>query len=70
MFYDHTNVYTSRISDLNISQGSLSESATNETEYQFSQITFVLASFFGCGSGQLNNQIQGSGLLYRIWSFL
>ena len=69
LFYQNTNVYTRGSNQMNTSQGDLTASVKNETEYQFSQTTFILASSFGGGCGSRNNRKQGN-LLARIFSFL
>jgi hypothetical protein len=70
MFYQNTNVYTRGSNNINISQGDSTGSVRNETEYQFSQTTFVIASLFGSGGSRRNNRRRGSSLLARIFSFL
>jgi len=70
MFYQNTNIYTRGSSEVNISQGNLSGSARNETEYQFSQTTFILSSLFGGGGGnRRNKRRRGNSFLSRIFSF-
>ncbi|MDB9448389.1 hypothetical protein [Dolichospermum circinale] len=71
MFYQNTNIYTRGSSEVNISQGNLSGSARNETEYQFSQTTFILSSLFGGGGGgsRRNNRRRGGSLFAKLFSF-
>jgi hypothetical protein len=72
MFYQNTNIYTRGSSEVNISQGNLSGSARNETEYQFSQTTLVIASAFGGGGGggsRRNNRRRGGSLFAKLFSF-
>jgi hypothetical protein len=72
MFYQNTNVYTRGISEMSMSQGNLSGTSRNETEYQFSQTTFILSSLFGGGGGgnRRNRRRRGNSFLSRIFSFL
>ena len=70
MFYQNTNIYTRGSSEVNISQGNLSGSARNETEYQFSQTTFILSSLFGGGGGRRRNRRKrGNSFLASIFNF-
>ncbi|BAZ85580.1 hypothetical protein [Dolichospermum compactum] len=70
MFYQNTNVYTRGSSEMSISQGNLSGTSRNETEYQFSQTTFILSSLFGGGGGsRRNKRRRGNSFLSRIFSF-
>jgi hypothetical protein len=69
MFYQNTNIYTRGSSEVNISQGNLSGSARNETEYQFSQTTFILSSLFGGGGGRRRNRRRkGNSFLASIFN--
>ena len=70
MFYQNTNVYTRGSSEMNISQGNSSGSVRNETEYQFSQTTFILSSLFGGGGGgsRRNNRRRGGNLFAKLFS--
>ena len=72
MFYQNTNVYTRGSNNMNISQGDLSGSSRSETEYQFSQTTFILSSLFGGGGGggsRRNNRRRGGSLFAKLFSF-
>jgi hypothetical protein len=71
IFYQNTNIFTKGSSEMSVSQGNLSGNSRNETEYQFSQTTFILSSLFGGGGGsRRNNPRQGNSLLSIIFGFL
>ncbi|MTJ49590.1 hypothetical protein [Dolichospermum sp. UHCC 0259] len=67
MFYQNTNIYTRGSNEVNISQGNLSGYSRSETEYQFSQTTFILSSLFG--GSRRNKRRRGNSFLSRIFSF-
>ena len=71
MFYQNTNIYTRGSNEVNISQGNLSGYSRSETEYQFSQTTFILSSLFGGGGGgsRRNNRRRGGSLFAKLFSF-
>ncbi|MBS3026599.1 MAG: hypothetical protein HCA25_05755 [Dolichospermum sp. DET50] len=70
MFFQTTDIYTRGMSEMNISQGNSSGSVRNETEYRFSQTTFILASMFGGGGGSSRNKRRRSNsFLGRLFSF-
>ena len=72
MFYQNTNIYTRGSNEVNISQGNLSGYSRSETEYQFSQTTFILSSLFGGGGGggsRRNNRRRGGNLFAKLFSF-
>ena len=69
IFYQTTNIYSRGSNEVNISQGNLSGSARNETEYQFSQTTFILSSLFGGGGGRRRNRRKrGNSFLASIFN--
>jgi hypothetical protein len=54
---------------MNISQGNSSGYVRNETEYQFSQTTFILSSLFGGGGGRRRNRRRrGNSFLASIFN--
>ncbi|WP_051289481.1 hypothetical protein [Dolichospermum circinale] len=70
MFYQNTNIYTRGSNEMNISQGDSSGYVRNETEYQFSQTTFILSSLFGGGGGRRRNRRKrGNSFLASIFNF-
>lgn len=69
MFYQTTNIYTRGSNEMNISQGNSSGYVRNETEYQFSQTTFILSSLFGGGgSRRRNRRKRGNSFLASIFN--
>ena len=69
MFFQTTDIYTRGMSEMNISQGNSSGSVRNETEYRFSQTTFILASMFGGGGSSRNKRRRSNSFLGRLFSF-
>lgn len=69
MLYQTTKIYTRASNEMNISQGNSSGYVRNETEYQFSQTTFILSSLFGGGGGRRRNRSRkGNSFLASIAS--
>jgi hypothetical protein len=69
--YQNTHISTSGSNIMKIYQGDFSASSESKTDYQFSQVTFIIASLFGVrGESRRNNRRGGSSLLARILSFL
>jgi hypothetical protein len=69
MLYQTTNIYTRASNEMNISQGNSSGYVRNETEYQFSQTTFILSSLFGGGgSRRRNRRKRGNSFLASIFN--
>ena len=70
MFYQNTNISTRGMSEMNVPQGNSSGYVRNETEYQFSQTTFILSSLFGGGGGRRRNRRKrGNSFLASIFNF-
>ena len=69
IFYQTTNISTRGMSEMNVSQGNSSGYVRNETEYQFSQTTFILSSLFGGGgSRRRNRRKRGNSFLASIFN--
>jgi hypothetical protein len=69
MLYQTTKIYTRASNEMNISQGNSSGYVRNETEYQFSQTTFILSSLFGGGGGRRRNRSRkGNSFLASIFN--
>ncbi|MDB9439345.1 hypothetical protein PN450_21680 [Dolichospermum lemmermannii CS-548] len=72
MFYQNTNISTSARSIMNIGEGNSSSSWINESDYQLSQTTLVIASSFGGGAGggvRRNNRRRRGSLFAKLFSF-
>ena len=72
MFFQNTDVYSRAMSEVNISQGNFGGSGRMESEYRFSQTTFILASAFGgggAGGGRRNKRGRGGSLFAKLFSF-
>ncbi|GCL43026.1 hypothetical protein [Dolichospermum planctonicum] len=69
IFYQNINISTRGMSEMNVSQGNSSGYVRNETEYQFSQTTFILSSLFGRGGGRRRNRSRkGNSFLASIFN--
>ncbi|MDD1415367.1 hypothetical protein MEN41_12225 [Dolichospermum sp. ST_con] len=69
MFFQNTDVYSRAMSEVNISQGNFGGSGRMESEYRFSQTTFILASMFGGGGSRRNKRRRSNSFLGRLFSF-